>query len=186
MGDTPADQRARRVLSGTISRRAFIGEATRLGLSLPLISALLAACGATPTTAPRGSTAPATGGGSPAPSTSAAASATASGGAKASSAGKPGGSLTFGINLEMDSLDPAVTPYAVSHTVMMNVFDPLVWRGNDGKFYAGLAEKWDASADGTAFTFTLRQGVKFHDGTPWNAEALKFNLDHVADPATKS
>ena len=51
-----------------------------------------------------------------------------------------GGTIAIGINLEPDNLDPAVTPYAVSHTVMMNIYDPLVWRGKDGEFYPGLAE----------------------------------------------
>jgi peptide/nickel transport system substrate-binding protein len=97
-----------------------------------------------------------------------------------------GGEIIVGLNYEMDSLDPAVTPYAVSHWVMMNVFDTLIWRGTDGTFYPGLADSWEVNEDGTVYTFTLKQGVTFHDGTPFNADAVKFAFDHVVDPETKS
>jgi peptide/nickel transport system substrate-binding protein len=94
--------------------------------------------------------------------------------------------MVVGLDLEPDNLDPAVTPFAVSHTVMMNIYDTLVWQGTDGKFYPGLAQKWDISPDGTTFTFNLRSDVKFHDGTPFNADAVKFTFDHIVDPASHS
>jgi peptide/nickel transport system substrate-binding protein len=159
----------RDLLAGTLTRRDVLRRAVALGLSAPVVTALLAACGgtpATPTVAPAG-----TGGGA---------------GTPGAAQGKPGGELTFGLNLEPDNLDPAVTPFAVSHGVMMNIFDTLVWRGNDGKFYPGLAEKWEIGEDGKAYTFTLRKDVKFHDGTPFNAQAVKAQFDRTADPATKS
>lgn len=99
---------------------------------------------------------------------------------------KAGGEIVVGLNLEPDNLDPAVTPFAVSHWVMMNIYDTLVWRANDGSFKPGLADKWDVSADGLTYTFTLKQGVKFHDGTPFNAAAVKFAFDHIVDPVSKS
>ncbi len=97
-----------------------------------------------------------------------------------------GGEITVGLDFEPDNLDPHVTPYAVAHTVMMNIYDPLVWRDNEGAFQPGLAETWEVSEDGTEFTFHLREGVTFHDGTPFDAEAVKFNFDRIADPATQS
>ncbi len=97
-----------------------------------------------------------------------------------------GGEIIVGLNYEMDNLDPAVTPYAVSHWVMMNIFDTLVWRGTDGTFYPGLADSWEISEDGTVCTFKLKEGVTFHDGTPFNAEAVKFAFDHIVDPETLS
>jgi peptide/nickel transport system substrate-binding protein len=48
-----------------------------------------------------------------------------------------------------------------------------------------LAESWTVSEDGKTYTFKLRQGVKFHDGTPWNAAAAKFNLDRMTNPKFK-
>lgn len=97
-----------------------------------------------------------------------------------------GGEITVGLDFEPDNLDPHVTPYAVAHSVMMNIFDPLVWRDNAGEFQPGLAESWEVSEDGTEFTFHLKEGVIFHDGTPFDAEAVKFNLDRIADPETQS
>lgn len=97
-----------------------------------------------------------------------------------------GGEIIIGLNLEPDNLDPAVTPFAVSHWVMMNIYDTLVWRGVDGDFYPGLAESWEVSEDGTVYTFKLKDGVTFHDGTPFNADAVKFTFDHIVDPETHS
>ena len=97
-----------------------------------------------------------------------------------------GGQLSIGLDLEPDSLDPAITPYAVSHTIMMNIFDTLVWRDTEGNFVPGLAESWEINDEGTEFTFTLRDDVTFHDGTPFDAEAVKINLDRITDPATVS
>ena len=97
-----------------------------------------------------------------------------------------GGAITIGLDLEPDSLDPAITPYAVSHTIMMNIFDTLVWQDNEGNFQPGLATSWEVNEDGTEYTFTLRDDVIFHDGTPFDAEAVKFTFDRVADPDTKS
>lgn len=97
-----------------------------------------------------------------------------------------GGEITVGLDFEPDNLDPHVTPYAVSHSVMMNIFDPLVWRDKEGAFQPGLAESWEVSEDGKEFTFHLKDGVTFHDGTPFDAEAVKFNLDRIANPETQS
>ncbi len=55
-----------------------------------------------------------------------------------------------------------------------------------GKIVPGLAESWEVSPDAKEFTFKLKQGVKFHDGTPFNADAVKFTFDRVMDPATKA
>lgn len=97
-----------------------------------------------------------------------------------------GGEITVGLDFEPDNLDPHVTPYAVSHTVMMNIFDPLIWRDKEGAFQPGLAESWDVSEDGKEFTFHLKEGVTFQDGTPFDAEAVKFNFDRIANPETQS
>src|SRR5215212_11849021 len=107
-------------------------------------------------------------------------------GAAAQDEANAGGEIVVGLNLEPDNLDPAVTPFAVSHWVMMNIYDTLVWRANDGTFLPGLAETWEPSEDGTVYTFTLREGVNFHDGTPFNADAVKFTFDHIVAPASHS
>ena len=99
-----------------------------------------------------------------------------------------GGTLVVGLQSEpSDNIDPHVTPWAVSHNIMMNVYDTLVWQDPaDGSYKPGLADSWEAAADGLSYTFTLKSGVKFHDGTDFNADAVKFSFDRIADPATKS
>ena len=62
------------------------------------------------------------------------------------------------------------------------LFDHLFSIGDDGKYQPGLALSWDTSKDGKAITFKLRQGVTFHDGTPFNAQAVKFNIDNLIPP----
>src|SRR5438046_2052607 len=49
-----------------------------------------------------------------------------------------------------------------------------------------IAEKWEVSPDATVYTFNLKKGVKFHDGTPFNGAAVKFTLDRIVDPTTKA
>ena len=63
---------------------------------------------------------------------------------------------------------------------LLPALEPLLRIGEDGKLKGHLAESWDVSADGKSVTFRLRQGIKFHDGTPFNAEAVKYNLQATA------
>jgi peptide/nickel transport system substrate-binding protein len=91
------------------------------------------------------------------------------------------------MNNEPDSLDPAMTAQASAFNVMLNLYDTLIWQDPaDLKYKPGLADSWESSADGLTHTFKLKKGVKFHDGTPFNADAVKFTFDRLADPATKS
>jgi peptide/nickel transport system substrate-binding protein len=98
-----------------------------------------------------------------------------------------GGDFTFGYSSSfVDILDPHVTSQSVSHFIMLNIFDPLVSLRADGQVFPGLAESWTSTPDGLTWTFKLKPGVKFHDGTPFNAEAVKFSFDRMVDPETKS
>jgi peptide/nickel transport system substrate-binding protein len=65
-------------------------------------------------------------------------------------------------------------------------FDHLLSVGDDGKYQPGLALSWDVSSDGKAIIFKLRQGVTFHDGTPFNAQAVKSNVDNLIPPNAKT
>ena len=64
---------------------------------------------------------------------------------------------------------------------MLNVCEPLLWMATATEFYPGLAESWEVSDDGLTYTFKLKQGVTFHDGTPFNADAVKFTYDRVVE-----
>ena len=98
----------------------------------------------------------------------------------------PGGTLIYGLATKFDTLDPTVTTFSVIGKIGYHVFDPLVWQSSAGKYEAGLAESWQVSPDAKTYTFKLRKDVKFHDGTPFNAQAVKFTFDRIVDPATKS
>jgi peptide/nickel transport system substrate-binding protein len=65
------------------------------------------------------------------------------------------------------------------------LFDRLLRIGDDGKYKPDLALSWVVAADGKAITFKLRQGIKFHDGTPFNAQAVKSNIDNLIPPNAK-
>lgn len=90
-----------------------------------------------------------------------------------------GGTAVAGLDSDLSTLDPTMSNNATDRHVYHNVFDTLVRLGTDGSMQPGLAESWDVSEDGKEYVFHLRQGVKFHDGTDFNAEAAKFNLDRA-------
>jgi peptide/nickel transport system substrate-binding protein len=94
--------------------------------------------------------------------------------------------IVIAVRAEPDTLDPHATGSRRAYAVMKNLFDTLVYRDADGKFHPALAEAWEHSADGKTYRFRLRRDVKFHDGTPFNADAVVFNLNRVVDPTTKS
>jgi peptide/nickel transport system substrate-binding protein len=95
---------------------------------------------------------------------------------------QPGGTLTYGLSFDFDgTLDPQVTNYDSSIRVMLNVCEPLLWMATATDFYPGLAESWEVSDDGLTYTFHLKKDVKFHDGTPFNADAVKFTYDRVVE-----
>src|SRR5215216_5761435 len=97
-----------------------------------------------------------------------------------------GGTLVIGSAVEAQCLDPQISPQDATNMLARNVVDSLVAQKPDGSFAPWLAESYEVSDDVTQFTFHLRQDVTFSDGTPFNAEAVKANLDHIANPATKS
>jgi len=100
---------------------------------------------------------------------------------------KPGGKIVYGAWQDPDTLDPQRTGLAAATRVLSQVFDTLVCRqAGDPKIYPGLAESWTISPDAREYTFKLKKGVKFHDGTPMNAHAVKFTFDRIQDPATKA
>jgi len=108
------------------------------------------------------------------------------GAAAAPTAPTPGGTLTFGIRQEPSTTDPGASANGVSQRVLASMYDDLVYMALDGSYHPWLATRWTISPDGKTYTLYLRQGVKFQDGTPFNAEAVKVTLDRVIDPATQS
>ncbi len=86
--------------------------------------------------------------------------------------------FVFGLPAEPVQLDPAVASDSASLLVTHQLFDGLVrLRGATTEVEPALAERWEASPDGTAWTFHLRQGVRFHDGEPLDAAAVVWNFE---------
>ncbi|MEZ0075977.1 ABC transporter substrate-binding protein [Planotetraspora sp. GP83] len=97
-----------------------------------------------------------------------------------------GGKLTFAVNAEPTCLDPHQSPQDVTGLFTRPALDSLVSLDTEGNIHPWLATSWKVSPDQKSYTFTLRKGVKFSDGTAFDAAAVKANLDHIVSPATKS
>ena len=82
--------------------------------------------------------------------------------------------------------DPRVTQSRHEEQVIVQIFDQLIMSDENGKLAPGLATSWHLEPDAMSIHMKLRDGVKFHDGTGFNAEAVKFTLDTIADPKTGS
>ncbi len=96
--------------------------------------------------------------------------------------------VTLGVRLEPPGLDPtAGAAAAIDEVVYANIFEGLTRIGPDGSVEPALASAWDISDDGLTYTFKLHSGVKFHDGTTFDAEDVKFSLDRArADDSTNA
>lgn len=139
----------------------------RTGAVVAIAAILLAACQGTATT--------------PAPTAAPPASAPASSepSVAPTTAIKEGGKLVVAIPGDIKRTDPAMIDDSNSSYVMQNVVEGLVALkpGSTSEIVPSLATKWTISPDGLTYTFDLREGVKFHDGTDFNADAAKYNYD---------
>jgi peptide/nickel transport system substrate-binding protein len=104
----------------------------------------------------------------------------------AETAPRQGGKLVYGLTLAPSGIDPHVDASSELGIPLTSVYDTLVYLALDGRFVPGLAERWEISDNEQVYTFYLRRDVRFHDGTPFNAQAVQFNLDRIANPETKS
>lgn len=96
------------------------------------------------------------------------------------------GILTYGMAGGFDTLDVTATTFTRVGRIALHIIDPLVWSTGSGQYAPGLATSWTVSPDATVYTFKLREDVRFHDGTPLTAEAVKVTFDRIVDPATRA
>jgi peptide/nickel transport system substrate-binding protein len=94
--------------------------------------------------------------------------------------------LTYGMAGGFDTLDVTTTTFTRVGRIGLHIVDPLVWSTGPGQYAPGLATSWTVSPDATVYTFKLREDVKFHDGTTFNAEAVKVTFDRIVDPETRA
>jgi peptide/nickel transport system substrate-binding protein len=97
-----------------------------------------------------------------------------------------GGSVIIGRSGDSDSLDPHHTIAAISWQVFSQIYDTLISYNMDLEFDPILASDYEVSDDGLEYTFYLREGIEFHDGSEFNADAVKFTFDRVRDPETNA
>ncbi len=97
-----------------------------------------------------------------------------------------GTEIVVGIPAGFDRLDPNVTTFSRVGNITMHMTDPLVWQSEPGVYEPGLATEWEVNEDATEYRFKLRDDVTFHDGTPFNAEAVKFTFDRIVNPETQA
>ncbi len=162
---TPHDMTRRRLL------RVLAGSAAGL-----VVGSLLSACGGTsdaPATSASGST-----GATPAAGSKTTAD-TAAGNAR------PGGTLRYGLSTYPPNLDPLVTTGYAADTVKQQVYSALVRPNEKLEIMPELALSWEQPDDKTA-VFKLRPNVKWHDGSPFTADDVKFTLDRILAPDSKA
>src|SRR5437667_3267002 len=99
---------------------------------------------------------------------------------------KRGGTLRVSYGNEIANLDFHTAPGYELNWVAMNIGCGLLGVTPDGTFVPDAAESWHVSPDGLLYTFKLRKNVLFHDGTKVDASVVKFNVERIMDPATRS
>jgi peptide/nickel transport system substrate-binding protein len=184
-----------------ISRRSMV-KLLGGAASLPVISSLIVACGggsSSPTEATNSNNIAATSvignstassavqsGGTPTTASSSSASPVATSGSASSGTPKKGGTINMSQINDPDTLDPATAASIGASTIFQYIYDSLVFIGEDHLPHPWLAEKWDLSPDGLQVTFSIRSGIKFHDGTDLDGAAVKANFDRMLDPKIAS
>ncbi|HEX2924606.1 MAG TPA: ABC transporter substrate-binding protein [Chloroflexota bacterium] len=158
---------------GRLNRRAFLKASLALA-GLGLLAPAVAACQNQPS--------PPTGPGAPQPPGAGQAATSVS-----ATTPKIGGTLTFAQNQPIKSID-SINPqtYPAGYEGVFAIYDGLVAFDPKLKVVPSLAESWERSADNLTWTFRLRKGVKFHDGTPFNAQAVEAHIKRIQDPKNGS
>jgi peptide/nickel transport system substrate-binding protein len=154
--------------AGRISRRDFIRRGSVIGLSMPLLGAIVSACSSSSSTA------------GPAGSTSAGSSSAAGGG------GAPGAMIKAGISTPTAAINPVTVADQGGLDMLAQTGEYLCLSGQDLKLQPVLAESWTPNATSDVWTFKIRTGVKFHDGTPMTADDVVYTYKLQTDPKGKS
>ncbi|MEY2415610.1 MAG: peptide/nickel transport system substrate-binding protein, partial [Ilumatobacteraceae bacterium] len=165
---------------GRISRRAFVARGSVIGLGMPLIGAILAACGSDS----KGTTA-GSGGTTPSGGTTGSGGTTAPGSTTAAGPIKQGGTLRIVTQTPAGPLDPVAMADLGTYFPVVTAFEYLV-DALGGDVRPMLAETWKPNADGSVWTFNLRKGVKWHDGTPFTSADVVATMDRLAGSNLKA
>jgi peptide/nickel transport system substrate-binding protein len=148
--------------AGRISRRDFIRRATVAGISAPVLGSVLAACG------------------------SSASSSSAPGASSSSAAGKPGAVIKAGIITPTGAINPVTVPDQGGLDMLGQTGEYLCLSGQTLNLKPVLATSWSANSKADVWTFKIRQGVKFHDGSPLTADDVVYTYKLQTDPKGSS
>jgi peptide/nickel transport system substrate-binding protein len=144
-------------VAGRLSRRDFLRRGTAVGLSLPLLGAVLAACGsskaATATRAPTG---------------------------------KSGATIRVGVVTPTAAINPITIADQGGIECIDQVGEFLVFTDRQLKYHPWLAESWQPNSDATVWTFKIRQGVKFNNGRPMTVDDVVYSFKSQSDPTSSS
>ena len=143
--------------SGRLTRREFVRRGTVVGMSIPMLSFLISACGGDDEGA-------------------------ATGTGEQQLDVRPGGTLRTGIIAPAGELDPITVADEGGLAVLGQSGEYLTWSDEKLELQPRLAESWEPNEDGSVWTFKVRQGVTFHDGRPMTAEDVAATMNRLADP----
>jgi peptide/nickel transport system substrate-binding protein len=146
---------------GKISRRAFVRRGVVIGLSVPFMSSIIAACGSDDGGDSGGTTAAPGTGGSTGPA-------------------KAGGTMKIAIQKPV-SVDPVAMQDLAGYCMVAQVFEFLATLGDNGEIAPGLAESWEPNEKGDVWTFKLRQGVKWQDGKDFTSADVAATMDRLVE-----
>jgi peptide/nickel transport system substrate-binding protein len=148
-------------VAGRLSRRDFLRRGTMIGLSMPVLGGILAACGSSTST--------------PAPSSSSKAP-----------AGKAGSSIKAGILVPAAAINPITIADQGGLELIGNVGEFLVFTDHQGNYHPWLATSWSPNSDASVWTFKIRPGVKFNDGTPMTVDDVVYSFKTQSDPKSSA
>lgn len=152
------------VRAGRLSRRDLLRRAGVLGLAAPFTAILLDACGSSPSTGTSAASPP----------------------AGASGAPKRGGVLTVAASAPVTAVDPITMYDSGSINIVQQVAEYLIWVNPNYTLKPVLATSWKPNADASAWTFSIRQGVKFHDGSTLTADDVVATFERLVNPSSNS
>ncbi len=151
-----ADQGLTMFAGPTLNRRTLLQHAAAAGVSSRMLGVLLAGGGAVIVPA------------------------------RFSAAQERGGTMTFAVTTDPETLDPHVTSNPAASSVFDYIYSTLIYQDFDLTYKGLLAESWETSPDNLKITFKLRPGITFHDGSPFDAESVKFTFERLKQVGTKS
>ena len=143
-------------VGGRLSRRDFIRKGSAIGLSLPLISGILAACSSSSSSTPSSS--------------------------GTSAAGKAGGTIKAGILTPVGAINPITINDQGGLELLGNIAEFLVFTDHSGIYHPWLATSWSSNSDASVWTFKIRQGVKFSNGTPMTVNDVVYSFQTQSNP----